>query len=255
MTKELEPQKDKQVIPAMNQEDLKEMYGDLGSEDVIIPRLVILQGLSPAVSEGQGKPGEFYVTGIQRNLGMEPIEIICIMRNKSRIRWRDLTLGGGILCRSFDSRLGVGDPGGDCETCKFQQWTAMKRPECDIYQNLIIVLRRDNEWMPMALSGNRTKLKVMKNLNTMLMLELSKGRPLCSKSYMLSPKNASNAQGLKYFNYSVSVGNNNQPISDEEQSKAIAIFGSLKGKKIKVDEAPGEDQAETASHDAASLGI
>ena len=227
------------AVPAMDAAELREQYGDMGAEDITIPRIVILQGLSPEVSEGRGKPGEFFIKGLERNLGSAPLEVVVLLRNKSRIRWQDLQLGGGILCRSLDSKEGVGDPGGVCETCPHAQWEVSDtnksgRPACDVYQNLIVVLRKDKDWMPMAISGNRTKLKALKNLNSLLMVELAKQRPLFSKSYLLESEKKTNPKGLQYHSYRVSPANGNAQLPNEEQLRAYEFFKSLKGKKIDI---------------------
>lgn len=215
--------------------DMQQMYGDMGQEDVTIPRIVILQGLSPEVTEGKGTPGQFYVKGFERNLGKGPVELIVIMRSKSRIRWRDLKLGGGILCQSPDAKIGQGDPGGECEKCQFSAWVGQDgKPGCDLYQNVIVVLRTDEDWIPMALSGNRTKLKPIKNLNSLLMLEMTKGRPLFSKSYNLESMMRQNTQGLQYFTYRISPANGNAVLPLEEQKKAANLFASIKGRKLNI---------------------
>lgn len=223
----------------MDMAEMQEMYGDMESNDIAVPRIVVLQGLSPEVSEGHGKPGDFYIKGLERNLGGSPLEVVILMRNKSRLRWQDLTLGGGILCRSSDAKIGVGDPGGPCDACPYSQWEVSSdnksgRPGCDIYQNLIVALRNDDDWFPMSLSGNRTKLKPLKNLNALLMVEMGKGRPLFSKSYIVEAISQTNRQGMKYFSFRVSPGNGNVPLPQEEQQKAFTLFKSLKGKNIEI---------------------
>lgn len=221
----------------LSQTDIEQMYGGMEQEDITIPRIVVLQGLSPEVSEGKGSPGQFYVKGFDRNLGKGPIEIVVLMRSKSRLRWRDLKLGGGVVCTSTDAKFGQGDPGGECEKCQFSAWTgADGKPGCDLYQNVIVVFRKDEDWIPMALSGNRTKLKPIKNLNSLLMLEMTKGRPLFSKSYNLESLQRTNPQGLQYFTYKISPANNNQPLPLADQQKAMQIFGSIRGKKLNITE-------------------
>lgn len=215
--------------------DLEQMYGGMEQEDVTIPRIVILQGLSPEVTEGKGKPGEFFIKGFERNLGKGPVELVVIMRSKSRIRWRDLKLGGGLLCQSADAKVGQGDPGGDCEKCQFAAWVGTDgKPACDLYQNVIVVLRKDEDWIPMALSGNRTKLKPIKNLNSLLMLEMSKGRPLFSKSYNIEAMQRQNQQGLMYFTYRISPANNNEQLPIEDQRRAMQVFTSIRDRKSVV---------------------
>lgn len=241
MSKELTKKEAQAVstVPQMSPEELRSQFGDMDSNDITIPRIVILQGLSPEVSEGRGKPGEFFIKGLERNLGNKPVEIVVLLRNKSRIRWQDLQLGGGILCRSFDAREGQGDPGGNCDACKYQAWEVSEtnksgRPGCDIYQNLIVVLRLDDDWMPMAISGNRTKLKALKNLNSLLMVEMSKGRPLFGKSYLVESQEKTNSKGLRYHSYRISPGNGNAMLPEAEQLRAYDLFKGLQGKKIDI---------------------
>lgn len=230
----------------LSKDDIEQMYGGMEQEDITVPRIVILQGLSPEVTEGKGRPGEFYVKGFERNLGKNPIEFLVIRRSKSRIRWKDLKLGGGILCQSPDAKFGQGEPGGECEKCQFANWEGTnERPDCDMYQNVIIVLRKDEDWIPMALSGNRTKLKPLKNLNSLLMLEMTKQRPLFSKSYFIEPMQKQNSQGMQYFSYRISVANDNKQLPDDEQKRAHSIFNQIKGKKLNIAEEQ-ESPAEAA---------
>jgi hypothetical protein len=160
----------------MSQEDQELMFGDMGAEDLSIPRITVLQGLSPEVSEGLGTPGDLFVKGLNQNLGKAAVEIIPLLRNRSRIRWKAMDEGGGILCQALDGLNGVGDPGGDCQACNFKEWivkdpkSGKMKPGCDLFQNVICVLRKEEEWVPMALSGSRTKLKALKDLNSLLML-------------------------------------------------------------------------------------
>lgn len=232
----------------LSKADIEQMYGGMEQEDVTIPRIVILQGLSPEVTEGKGTPGQFYVKGFERNLGKGPVELVVIMRSKSRIRWRDLKLGGGLLCQSPDAKMGQGDPGGECEKCQYSAWVGTDgKPGCDLYQNVIVVLRKDEDWIPMALSGNRTKLKPIKNLNSLLMLEMTKGRPLFSKSYNLESMMRQNTQGLQYFTYRISPANENAVLPLEEQKKAANLFSSIKGRKLNIVE---DNQDETPTVEA-----
>lgn len=243
--------KDGQEIGAslgLSKDDIQQMYGGMEQEDITIPRIVILQGLSPEVTEGKGSPGQFYIKGFERNLGKGPIELLVVMRSKSRIRWRDLKLGGGQLCSSTDAKLGQGDPGGECEKCQYSAWVGQDgKPGCDLYQNVIVVLRQDADWIPMALSGNRTKLKPIKNLNSLLMLEMTKNRPMFAKSYNLESMMRQNSQGLQYFTYRISPANNNALLPIEEQKKAAAIFGSIRGRKLNIVEDNQEEQAPATS--------
>lgn len=226
------------AIPIDNQA-MTEMYGDMDSNDVTVPRIVVLQALSPEVTDGKGKPGELYVKGIERNLGSTPLEIIILLRNKSRIRWISQQLGGGTACRSVDAKQGIGDPGGACDSCPHSQWSVKSEnpkgsPGCDVYQNLIVVLRHDEDWFPMALSGNRTKLKPMKNLNSLLMVEMQKSRPLFAKSYIVEVVKLTNKMGQPYHSIRFSPGNGNAVLPEADQKAAFEVFKAIRGKNIEI---------------------
>ncbi len=225
----------------MSQADQEAMFGDIGAEDVSIPRITVLQGLSPEVSEGLGTPGDLFVKGLNQNLGKQPIEIIPLMRNRSRMRWKPMDEGGGILCQALDGLNGIGDPGGDCQSCKYTEWTikdpksGKMKPGCDIVQNVICVIRKEEEWVPMALSGSRTKLRALRDLNSLLMLEQQKGRPIFGKSYVLKVVKKSSGQ-ISYFNISITPGNGNQVLPDVEVQKAARLFQGLRGKTFRIDQ-------------------
>lgn len=231
----------KNELAALGADDIGTMYGDLGADDIAVPRLTVLQGLSPQVSDGLGKPGTLFVTGLNRDLGRE-LEIVPLLRNRTRMRWRPLDEGGGIICQSFDSKTGVGDPGGDCERCPMAVWRSSKPPLCDVYENVIVALRADEDWVPVALSGARTKLKAMKDLNTLFMAEMLKKRPLFMKSYVIRVIDKMNKAGLKYYNFRVMPGNNNQVLPAAEIEKAQRLYDMIKHRTLNIQQTADDAQ-------------
>lgn len=243
---------------------LKDMYGDMDREHVTIPRLVMLEQLNPEVGDKLGESGDFFVKSLNRNLGKGPLEIVVLMRSHSRMRWRDINAGGGIICQAIDGKRGIGDPGGDCSACGLKEWgtrkdpqtgaTVTAKPQCDLYENFIVVLRSElqqDESFPMAISGSRTKLKGLRDFNTMLMQSIQKRRPLFAKSYVVkavekvNPKIAGNN---KFHVFQISPGNENALLPDVEQKRAMDLFMSFRGKTVTVEQdAPGTEQTEVAS--------
>lgn len=71
------------------------------SADIEIPRLLLLQMVSPEVEEGFGKPGEFFHNVAETNLGTD-LNLTIIYAWKSYILWRPRKDGGGILARALD---------------------------------------------------------------------------------------------------------------------------------------------------------
>ncbi len=80
---------------------------DLDSSDFKIPRLLLLQALSPAVTQthqGVAIPGQFWHTGLQIDLG-DKLNIVPLIARKRVILWRPQEdNGGGILAFSYDGK-------------------------------------------------------------------------------------------------------------------------------------------------------
>lgn len=71
------------------------------ASDIEIPRLVLLQSLSPQVTDGDEQPGVFYHSVLEEALGSE-IRIVPICLTKAYILWKPRHEGGGILARADD---------------------------------------------------------------------------------------------------------------------------------------------------------
>lgn len=74
----------------------------LGAEDVQVPRVKLMQALSPELEEYNDlKKGDFFHTLAERNMGKE-VRITPIFVDKRFILWRPRDSGGGILARADD---------------------------------------------------------------------------------------------------------------------------------------------------------
>jgi len=109
-----------------------------GSEDVRMPYLALLQGMSPAVQSGEGQPGQFLVTG------HEPVdEVTLVFAAFTNKRRYSPALGQSPQCQSPDAVKGYGNPGILCHECPLGQWTPTgklypdgrpmnQKPPCDL---------------------------------------------------------------------------------------------------------------------------
>lgn len=106
------------IIPFGEMPDyLKDTQGDMGNltkEDFKIPRIMMLQALSPEVKDFQGVaiPGEFWHTGASESLGSE-FMFVPVLVNKRVILWRPRHEGGGML--AFARNAVEWDMGGNKE--------------------------------------------------------------------------------------------------------------------------------------------
>ena len=140
----------------------------IDASDVFIPKLRLAQGLTTEVQNGYAKPGQWLISGEDP---MDKVVIVPLMMNRRR-ELRDADENRQVVCRSFDSLKGVGDPGGDCATCPMAKWTQGKgknaknsAPACNfIYSYVVYIVDLDTVTIH---EFSRTSIAAGKMLNTM----------------------------------------------------------------------------------------
>jgi hypothetical protein len=90
------------TLPAYLQGGKQTKFGNTDSTDFIIPRVKLLQAISPEVTENDGaKAGEFWHTIVAQSLGKE-LRGIPILVRKSFVLWSPRNDDRGILARAND---------------------------------------------------------------------------------------------------------------------------------------------------------
>ena len=161
-------------------------FQNMDRSDWTLPRLGLCQSNSPQRSEGDAKhveglkDGQFFNSITQTVYG-KSVKIVPLMFFKSRIRFRAMDEGGGILCRSDDGKTGIGDPGGNCEKCLMSQFSQGENkntvpPECDHFYNYaVLVIPPDGEPLGpdslAVMSLKSTGLKTAREFNALLRLK------------------------------------------------------------------------------------
>jgi hypothetical protein len=126
---------------------LRKKPGDarLGNEnvtqaDIIVPRLAICQSASFERKRSHAKyiegleEGQYFNTVTKEIYGRE-IVVMAVHFYHDRIRWGE-EIGENIRCRSDDGLVGVGDPGGNCLTCRFAARGVEKKDgPCTLHMN------------------------------------------------------------------------------------------------------------------------
>lgn len=143
--------------PAMGAENVE-------SEDVVVPRLAVCSKSSPEFDANNAKyiegleQGDFYNSVTREIYGKE---IYGVPLYEVKARRRLPTFGSGLpdICHSFDGRIGVGEPGGECAKCSLKEFGAAdprtgkpKRPECTKFLNFAFLVmpreakQKDDVW-------------------------------------------------------------------------------------------------------------
>lgn len=102
---------------------------------------------------------------------------IVIFHQGTRIFWRDAYTGARKRpdCWSPDAITGIGDPGGDCNSCPFAEWGSARNGRgqaCSLKRNVFIL--REEEMLPLVLTLPPTSLR---EFNSLMMRLASRGVP------------------------------------------------------------------------------
>lgn len=122
--------------------------------DMTLPRLGLCQSLSPQRIKSDPKyisgleEGQYFNT-ITREIYGEKVQVVPLLFFKGRLLFKE---DEGLRCRSDDSKVGVGDPGGDCARCPLQQWGRDgEPPECSLLYNYASLVIKDGYVSPSQL--------------------------------------------------------------------------------------------------------
>lgn len=114
---------------------------NLRAEDLVMPRVKILQQMSQETSDKKGDEGDFFNTLTGESYGpalrIQPIlpfmQRVLLVRNERREAIEEalgveLSEGNGLKCRSYDMVQGQGEPGIVCDQCPLSKWREGNQP-------------------------------------------------------------------------------------------------------------------------------
>lgn len=211
-------------------------------EDIVIPRIEIVQALSPALKPNDpdyiegAKQGDLY-NSVTRELYGSNVTVIPVFFKKQYLNWRDRKKGGG-FGGAYDTIAEA------IERIKKEE-NAEEWEPTETAQQLCLVLRSDGGIDEAVVSMNRTKLKVSRQWNSLIRLN---GNDRFSRTYSLFTVDEKNGQGQDYKNFAVVSGG--FP-SEHAYRKAEALYAALStgARKMNVDIS---DQGDESSGSAAS---
>jgi hypothetical protein len=225
-------------------------------EDLIMPRLTLVQKTSPAFDQQLAAIGD-----IIDNVTNEVIcpkgtmlEFIPIVVSKSRIYFHDYNDGGGIDCRAPDGITalpgGIGKDAGEqptteCARCVFSKWDesggGSGKPQCSNIINILGMLPSRNNAL-YALSFKSTGIKVSKRLLSTIKQTGVDAFALVFGLYAVDDQSANNTfqnwdfEMLRY-------------VDQAEYARGAQTFAGLEGKTW---EANMEDLAQTGGDEGAT---
>lgn len=142
-------------------------FEDEDSGDMIIPRVKVVQTLSPERKDGSATEGDIINSLTKDKLNGKVF--IPVFKFNNNVDWRDRSDGGGIKCIARDGKVGVASDGtqllcASCKRCEFDNTKQGKEavPKCTKYINFFGFFA--GERMPIILSFAKTSYNEGKKL-------------------------------------------------------------------------------------------
>jgi hypothetical protein len=239
---------------------------NIGTDDIEVPRLKLLQAISPEVQEGDHKPGAIYHTVAEESLGQQ-VEIIPVFVDIRYILWRPRHEGGGILARADDGvhwnkredfevqpfkdnkkkRVTWSTKSGTVKKSGLAEWGSMdpedpdSAPAANLMYNVVCLMPEFPEYSPAVLTFQRSQIKVAKKFLGKLKIAQA---PSFALRFLVEGIKTQNPDGQDYFNFKVT---GNGFVEDEDMfNRAYSLYQHFKseGLQIKDEESMQEDEPE-----------
>jgi hypothetical protein len=209
----------------------QEYDSNIGNEDLILPRVELLQALSPAVVAGDLSAGQIVNNITKVDLGNPTL--VPVFLTKNWIRWRKREEGGGMMWRSADPT--------DERVIEESKWGADgAKPLATAYLNFLCML--EGEDLPIIVSFANTNYKTGRKWLTLT--KMSMGH-LSDSQYELSAHSQTNNKGTFYVFDVKKIG----PATSEQKEKAQGISSMFAGKDLNF-----ESESESTKPTTAGLG-
>lgn len=152
---------------------------NIESRDMTIPRLALCQSGTPQRKRSdpkfiEGLDEGFFFNSVTGDIYGPSVKVVPLMFFKTRLLFKSFDDGGGILCQAPDNKLGIGEPGGECDSCPLANFTDNKAPACtQFYNYAVLVVPKKGKITPSCLavfSLKSTGLKIAREWNARMRL-------------------------------------------------------------------------------------
>lgn len=195
---------------------------ELDASDVLLPWIKVGQAMSQACQRDEDpvKQGNFYITLGDVDLGSS-IRIVPLGVQKTRAYFER---EGGLLCRSNDFVVGIGDPGGECVKCPLQEWNpggVKGAPKCRVgYVYPVVVFPEGQEPSVAMLRLTGTSTGAAKVINGK---KSTSPAPWWTQQHQLTTKKETNQRGQSYHVVQCRVIP--EPLTEEDREIVASYVG------------------------------
>lgn len=226
-------------------------FDEDSSKDVIIPRIKVINALSPERVDGIAQEGQLLNSLTQEDVTGKLF--VPIKQYYSCIHWNpDRDSEVRIFCRSDDGRIGHNDMGAvscaTCGKCEFDNSKTGKdaQPQCTKYINFLGFI--SGSPMPVVLSFARTNYNEGRKL---LSIAKSMRQALWNFSYKLESRQVTKDRNKWYIMTTTMAGSTNA----EDKALAAALFNAYANAAVNADydEAKSQVVPETSAETESEL--
>lgn len=198
----------KKDLPTRFSEPIPGLEGFNPEDDLILPQLKLVQGLSKEATDGIAPMGSI-VNSVTHDVvkavkdKSATVEVIPVQYTRSRIFFpprsdgakmeissrvknpsdlqKEIESTGGFICRSDNAINGIGlfgqespwNPNGLCKECPMSRWDKNIPPPCTFFRNILVIVRGYDYPVPLAVSFGRTSEPTGKQFVNLLLMKQS----------------------------------------------------------------------------------
>lgn len=195
-------------------------FEDEESTDVIIPRVKVIQTLSPERKDKIAEEGDIINSLTKEKLNGKVF--IPVFKFNNNVWWRDRSEGGGIKCIARDGRIGTASDGSQlmcasCRRCEFDNSKQGKEalPTCTKYINFFGFF--EGERMPIILSFSKTCYNEGKKLYSLAKVTMQN---MWNFGYKMTEKLMAKGGNEWYVPVMTAAG----PTDEADREFALALF-------------------------------
>lgn len=199
-------------------------FEDEDSGDIIIPRVKVVQTLSPERKEGTASEGDIINSLTKDKCNGK--KFIPVFKFNNNVEWKDRSDGGGIKCIARDGKVGEASDGttllcASCKRCEFDNTKQGKEaiPKCTKYINFFGFF--EGERMPIILSFGKTNFNEGKKLYSLAKVTMQN---MWNYGYTLNEKLQAKGGNEWYIIVPVAAGATNE----DDRAFALEMYKSFR---------------------------
>lgn len=210
-------------------------FEDESDDDMIIPRIKVINLLSPEVKEKLAEESDI-INSLTKDK-LNGARFIPVFKFNSNIWWKPRNEGGGIQCQARDGKDGQMSSGEQlkCVVCRKNEFDNTKTgresfPVCTKYINFFGFMEGDK--MPIVLSFSKTNYQEGKKMFSLAKVTLQN---MWNHAYTLEAKKMAK-NGNEWYNIVISAAGSTE---EADRAYGMSLYKNFRNAEVKIDNDEG----------------